>query len=235
MSIAQINRTRTLALLSCSFAISGAANAAMLQLDFSATYNEIRGEQYVIGNLADLPADVTVSGTVTWDSSLSPFLHNGVSNRAYEYTSFDAVVEGSFVDFDSNLRDVGITPSTPAVPDSFNNLEVAHHNPTNGSSLTWNNVNWSPPAGFGSGVFSIHSGQISAMPFSISPLPSAPGDYYGAIPFWLQFRLQDFGASTHYSFHDPVSTSFVVTEVPTPGAAALFGIAGLVATRRRRR
>ncbi len=230
----RIKTTATLTLLYCSFAIAAEANAAMLQLDFFVTFDHVSGTEFSTGQFGDLPAHVTMSGSVTWDTSLPPLSSDGVSNRDWEYTSFEAVVAGSFLDFDSNATGVSFTPSTPAVPGNGNGLATSLNAGSGDTSMSWINSNWTMPAAFSGGSFGIFSPGISAMPHITSPLPSDPGDYYGDSPIQLICTF-----STHdndiYSFVDPSISSFVVREVvPAPGAATLLGLSGIIAMRRKR-
>ncbi len=233
MSITRTRLTSAIALLSCSLAIGGAANAAMLRLDFTATFDELEGFDHSLGNLVTFPANITMSGTVTWDSTISPYASNGVNSRSWEYASFEAVVEGGFVGFGSIPRDVGITASTPAAPGGLNHIQGVHR-PGNGSELYWKNSNWATPPGFASGAFEINTFEVAAMPLFASPLPSDPGDYYGDIPFNIRYDLIDFGFNSEYSIRNPAISSFVVTKVPAPGAASLLGLSGIIAMRRKR-
>ena len=127
----QLKRKSTILIAALAAVTAGTtANAELFQIDFTITYDsyDFFGEDL----LFDLPALLTVTGTVVWDSDAITFSNNGVNSHYWEYLSFEAVGVGSLDDG----TDIGFTINRgPTNGNSSNVIQTVHSG--SASNMYW--------------------------------------------------------------------------------------------------
>jgi MYXO-CTERM domain-containing protein len=166
--------------------------------------------QSVALNFSADASSVNVGDTINWTVSAS---YSGLSDSGY----FGGFV-GSFVASDAGLGTAG----------NFANLMAGEGVPATGSGADVNDLNV-----FNSALLQTNDSSIGDF-FTFSVVATAEGDLsYGAAGVATLFD-SDFIFAPAIEFSSFGVTSDSVAIVPAPGAAALLGLGGLVATRRRR-
>ena len=162
-------------------------------------------------------ADVTVN--------LGSLTLSGLQTGSVSLPGHSGTLTGMAISFD-------FQPSALALNDSWASDAILFVQGPDTNTGEWGGFNASF-GGFDEGVFSFN-GSISAPPGVYSDAQSVsnptPPSGSGA---WTVAFANGYTTSESVTYNNIVVTLFGVT-VPTPGAMALLGLGGLVATRRRR-
>jgi hypothetical protein len=175
-------------------------------MQFTVIYNsyDFIGDQF----LNDQPANLTVTGTVVWDSEAITFLNNGVNSHFWEFISFEAVGVGSLDDG----TNIGFTISNGPTDGNPSTVIQSVHSPSqNASNVYWRSQLTTAPSGFSFGTFNIHTFGLSAMPEFGSLLPCRISEYENGSAFEGEYFLSDSNLNS-YSFTQAVSVSTVISE-----------------------
>ncbi|MFO0833080.1 MAG: hypothetical protein U0637_14705 [Phycisphaerales bacterium] len=123
-------------------------------------------------------------------------------------------------------------PSAAALNDSWASDAILYVQGADTNTGEWGGYNLSF-GGFDEGLFSFN-GSISAPPGVYSDTQSvANATPPSGAGTWTLYFANGYGTSAAVTYNNVTVTLFGVN-VPTPGAAALLGLGGLVAIRRRR-
>ena len=199
------------------------ANAQLFQMDYTIAY-----DRYDIDFSSGGTTDLTVTGSILWDSQAPSTGGNNVNVHYWDYLSHEAVAVGTL----DNGTDVGFTINTGPTNGSSQNRIHTTHIPS--QSLSW--MRWSarlenlaPAWDFG-GSFYIRNYDGIGMPLFESPLPSTPAGYGSGFEGDLELYDQDFNS---YQFI-PNSVSVVITEfdciadINGDGIVDFFDISGFI-------
>lgn len=185
-------------------------NAELLKMEFTIAYDSY---QFDFG--PDLPTNLTVTGTVIWDTEVSSFSNNGVNSHYWEYLSFEAVGVGTL----DNGTDVGFTITRGPTDGSAAYVIQSVHSPTqNASNMYWRGSLDTTPASFDFGSFDVSTLGVTAMPEYESLLPCRISEYESGGAFRGDYTLFDKEFSL-YLFNTS-SVSVVITEHVPPVCTA---------------
>jgi|GEM_PF-2918474 len=228
------SRKSAIAIAALALAAAGTtANAELFQMEFTITYDsyDYFGDDF----LFDLPANLTVTGTVVWDSDAITFSNNGVNSHYWEYVSLNAVGVGSLDDG----TDIGFTITRGPTNGSPSNVIQTVHSPSqNASNMYWRGRLDAIPSAFDFGRFNISTLGVPAMPDFTSLLPCRVGEYLDGGAFRGDFSLDDENFNSYNFNTSSVSTSIITIQDPVAcpadftgdGVLDFFDIAGFLSS-----
>lgn len=185
-------------------------NAELLKMEFTISYDTY---QFDFG--PELPTDLTVTGTVIWDTEVPSFSDNGVNSHSWEYLSFEAVGVGTLIDG----TDVGFTITRgPTDGNAFYVIQSVHSPSQNASNMYWRGRLDTTPAGFDFTSFSVSTFGVTAMPEFESLLPCRINEYESGGAFRGDYIIYDKDFNS-YNFNTS-SISVVITEYVSPVCTA---------------
>ncbi len=185
-----------------------AAHANPLRIDFTVHFSQATGGPH---NLGTFNANVTVTGSYTWDSSAVPFFNNGVNTHYFPNTGFNEVCTGTV--HDGGPVNVGFTATYAGGGTTTSPIQTVHSG--GNSDVYWRSGggHLAAPAGY-LGTFEIQLLLDPALPLYTSPLPANPGDYSGPYGFSADYILErSNGNGPDYYFSSPDQVHVTVTAI----------------------
>lgn len=204
--------TTTVIAAAAATCTAAAANAELLQIEFSAGVTQ-PVTPIVIDGVPGTAA-LAVTGVVTWDTDQTPFSDNGLGYRRWSNASFQAVCGGSILLDNGEIIPVSFVINNTTAGSFSNALVTNHFMGQMASDATW--------ASYGgefascdqyNGSISIRTAMLDALPSAVSPLPTDPADYQLGADFWqvtVAFDIERPGGGTD-TVHISTSAFGVIT------------------------